>query len=705
MKSSNERKWLGIFKEDDSLPMRALKLCVAPFVIMAMLYWQPAKWLSRRAYGGRFGERFSSGAIGLALSVLAAVWASNYLSVGIGLSFLWWVTGAFVAFFVTGGIAWPAAYLVVFKPLWKGVDKFLTLTGKFADKCAKPFYAGLVSIGRKAPMAGFLWENVEALPYKAPDPGSSQSQAPTTPADPASANEPAAPAPKPIKRWAAGALWFVIAIAGAALAATGGFTLYGAILAHIPVVLLSNYVNIVLSALLALTAVAVVGGPIFQIAVAGEAGFAVSTAAAIVGGAAVHYLGLPVVYSPLVFLAAFFYGIPGLITLAQGGLLKAFFKAWGRLLEAVYGDEKNKDFQLFFHNAMNIVVAGIAGWVAFLVAGLVGMPVWLAVIVIAASALYTYVEALRRSVGKSWGTPVMAAVTSLAVGAVTFFAMPAVCHVSPAVASGWSVALVPFTGFVGFPFFYLIARSVGTAIGVNGKGLDGLRTAAVGVWMKMRERVRKLQRAAFDDTTPFSQMSGHVINLIAFALIYWKALPFALGYLHLSFWLLSLAAAFLAINMFMLMGKLFSRWGAETMAIILGVASGLGAAYVAWTASAGNVWATAFVGLTVLNFVGFILSPALYLGIKWATDSWLTSWLAPALNKSFDFLWDLYTGFWKLFDKLYGLFLRILRPVWNFIKRVSGPVFAAIGALLAPIGAAMASIWSAIAGMFGGGKK
>jgi hypothetical protein len=169
---------------------------------------------------------------------------------------------------------------------------------------------------------------------------------------------------------------------------------------------------------------------------------------------------------------------------------------------------------------------------------------------------------------------------------------------------------------------------------------------------------------------------------------------------------------FLAINMFMLLGKLFSRYGAETLALFAGAASGLGGAHFAWIASGGNIYATVSVGLVLAGLVGGILAPVVYLVARRITDSWLTSWLAPLLNKSFDYLWDRYEDFWRLFARLYRFVSRIWRSVWKFIKSIVGPVFsfiwsivgpilAAIGSLIKPMALAAASVWNAILGMFG----
>lgn len=324
-------------------------------------------------------------------------------------------------------------------------DKFLRATDKFASQVAKPFFAGLVSIGRKAPFAGFFWENVEASPV-APD------------SEPGSAK-------KPISRWATGALGGLLVIANLALGAYIGVAIFNWLLAAVPVVLLSYFVNQALAGLLAATAVTLVCVPLFQIGSEGKGGFVVTVVSAAASWAAVHFAGLPLIYSPLVLIGAFFYGVPGLITLAQGGLVKAFFKAWGRLLDAVYDDEKNKDFQRFFHNLMNFVVAGIAGFAAFAVAGMIGMPTILAALVTIIAALYSNVEVLRTSIGKSSGTPVIAVVSSLGVGAAVWFGLPYFAAVSAPWTAAFAVASVFATGFVFFPVFYLVARAIGVAAG------------------------------------------------------------------------------------------------------------------------------------------------------------------------------------------------------------------------------------------------
>jgi hypothetical protein len=662
--------------------MKALKFVLYPFVALFMLYWEPAKFLSKKAYGGKWQNIIVSSIVGLGLSCLAAISAASF-GLSHQVSFIWWGLGSIVGFFVTGGIVWPLAYLGVFKPLWNLGEKFLDLTRKIAKNAAAPMFKGMVSVASKFPGATALWNTVLETP-------------------------PAEGAPRR-KRWAFNLLSFVVGVATIALGAFIAYGSYNFLIALVPTVLWSFHVNQALAGLLALTATTLVVVPLYQLqdegkeghlvtVLSGAATWAIVTKTALLAGFA--GVGL---YAAAAAVAAvgFIYVVPGVIALLSGGLAEAVLRGWKNLLEAVYDDEENKDFRKFYHNLMNIVVALIFGAVAYYVAGLVNLPPVLVWVAVAVTVLYSYVEALREVVNKSSGNPLIGVTLSLTAGVASWFVLPGLFGI----VGGWlAAACVGITfavGFIAYPFFYLLVRALTSwAAAPAGAVLDSVHTSSVEAFLKLRKVVRDIQRKAFDDTTPYSGMFGHLLNLAVIGVAIWQALPLAMGYLSFGFWLNTALAVFVGVNLFMLLGKLFYKWGAESLAAGGGFVALLSSAHWAYGVSGGNVVATIVVACTAASIVAGFVAPAVYLAIRPVANLVLTGWLAPLLNNTFDFMWKVYEGFWRQFAVVYRLALAIVKPVFNFLAKLVAPIIAALG----PISRAVASVWQSISARFGGKK-
>jgi hypothetical protein len=666
--------------------MKALKFVLYPFVALFMLVWEPAKFLSKKAYGGKWQSIIVSCLVGFGLSCLAAVSAADF-GLSHHVSFVWWGLGSIAGFFLTGGIFWPLAYLGVFKPLWNLGEKFFDLTRKISKNAAAPMFKGLVSVACKFPGASALWNSVLDTP-------------------------PAEGAPRR-KRWAFGALSFAVAVATLALGAFVAYTSYTYLLSLVPTVLWDLHVNQALAGLLALTAATLVLVPLYQLQDEGEEGhlvvvltgaatWAVVTKTALLAG----FAGLSLyAAAAAVAVVGFIYVVPGVIALLSGGLAEAVLRGWKNLLEAVYDDEENKDFRKFYHNLMNIVVALIFGAVAYYVAGLINLPPVLVWVAVAVTVLYSYVEALREVINKSAGNPLVGVTLSVTSGVASWFVLPGLVGL----VGGWlAAACVGITfavGFIVYPFFYLIVRALTSwAAAPAGAVLDSVHTSAVEAFLKLRKAVRDIQRSAFDDTTPYSGMFGHVLNISVIGVAIWQALPLAMSYLSFGFWANTALAVFVGVNLFMLLGKLFYKWGAEALAVGGGFVALLSSAHWAYGVSGGNVVATVAVALTAASIVGGFVAPAVYLVIRPVANLMITGWLAPLLSNTFDFMWKVYEGFWRQFASVYNIALRVVKPIFTFFYKLVAPIVGAIIAMLGPISRAVASVWQSIAGMFGGKK-
>jgi hypothetical protein len=673
--------------KNESVFAKAGKALLYLLVGVVMLYWEPAKFLCRKAYGGKWYQSIGAGLIGLVVSIVSATSAAD-LAMANNLSIVWWASASFASFFLMGGIIWPLAYIGVFKPLWQAGDRVLDGTRWFAKNVCNPFFKGLTRVARIAPGATALWNTVEE---QAPVEGQ-----------------------KHRKRWAVGIFTGVVGIASLALGAAVAYTVYNYFMAVVPTVLVALHANQILAGLIAATATTFVIVPLVQLLDEGKEGYLVAVLSATATWALATQtalfatLGGAALYAAIggTALAAFVYVVPGIIALLSGGLMEALLKGWKNLLEAAYGEEPNKDFRKFYHNAMNIVVAILAGGVAFYVAGLIALPVLLAWVVAIASALYCYVEALREVTNKDSGNALIGVTVSAASGVAAWFLLPA----AVAISGGWlvaaCVAIVFAVGLVVHPLAYLVVRLLtGWASAPVGSFLDSVHSGAVSAFAKLRVAIRDMQKKAFNDTSAYSGMFGHLLNLGAITAIVWQGIPLAMGYLTFGFWLNTALAVFVGVNLFMLLGKLCYKWGAESLAFSSGVITLLGSAYWAYGVSGGSIVATIMIATTLASLVGGIIAPALYLVLRPLANLVLTSWLAPALSKSFDFLWSVYEGFWRKFAGIYRLALRIVTPIYNFLARLIAPVIKRIASMIGPVAHTIATIWQNIAAMFGGKKK
>lgn len=668
--------------------MKVLKVVLTPFVFAVMFFfWKPAKFLSGKAYGGKWKDGLLAGLIGFALSCLAAISAANF-GLAHGISFIWWGLASVLAFVYTGGIVWPAAFLGVFKPLWNFGDKLLDLTRKLAKNVTGPLFAGAASVARKVPGADALWAIVQDTPV--------------------------VEGAKPRKRWAVNVCHGIVFIATLAFAAAVAYISYNYLLALVPAPLLSVYfVNQALAGLLALTAATFVMVPLYQLQDEGKEGYAV----AVLSGVATWALATKTVlltgvaglgfYAAVagIFALLFVYLVPGVIALASGGLVEAVLRGWKNLLEAVYDDEKNQDFRKFYHNLMNIVVALLSGAVTFYVANLVHLPevlVWVAVV---ASVLYSYVDALREVANKSAGNPVIGLAVSVASGVAAWFWLPALVGITGGALVAAVIGVTAAVGFIVHPLVYLVVRALTAwAAAPVGTLLDSARVGAVNLFKKVRDAVRSMQKKAFDDTTPYSGMFGHLLNVAVIGVAIWQALPLAMGFLSFGFWINTILAVFFGINMFMLLGKLFHKWGAEALALGAGFVALLSSAQWAYGVSGGSIVATIIVAGTAAYVAGGLVAPAVYLVLRPIANLVLTGWLAPLLETCFNFMWDLFESFWRKFAGLYRAAAALVKPIFRFLAAIAAPIIKIVASLVGPLARAASSVWQSIAGMFGGRK-
>jgi hypothetical protein len=384
-----------------------------------------------------------------------------------------------------------------------------------------------------------------------------------------------------------------------------------------------------------------------------------------------------------VFVASLAWVVPGFLSLLQGGLMDRILKGWSKLLEAAYDASDDKDYALFFAQFANIVLAVGEAAVAYFVAGLVHLPQELVYAATALVGLWAYASNPRELTGSRTVSPIFGITLALAAGVASWYFAPASLLEHGFYRASFGVGMTAFVGLLAYPLAYLTLRLVAKPVApALGKALSALSTRATTAYKAISDRVRKMQRAAFDDTTPYSGMFGHLFIIGVIAAAVWSGLPMALPLVHFGFWLNTALTIFAAINVYMLLAKLSSHYGAETFSVATGGSALLAAGHWALAISGGSYWAAAVVGGASALVVGGLVAPAAYLVVRFPANAIVTPWLAPIVKTVFDGLWAVYAGFWSKFS-----------VVFTVLKAILGPLFAIMASIWAGVQAAYARMF------------
>jgi hypothetical protein len=650
--------------------MRLLGLLLYIPAALLMPFWEAGKFLTKKAYsGGGWVRGLFVGLSGIPATFYGAYFAANVVGWHYHLNWsLWSLAGALGAAFVAG-IAWPAFYLFPVKPIWDGAEKLFKANEKFAKNVVQPLASALIAVVRHLPVSEHLWEISE---------GKTKSG----------------------RKWGMKALTFGLSVVdlGAGLAA--GYFVYHLGLHLIPVFgalpLTGVFASQVIAATFAVMSVVFVTGFLWQymfednnnkggeaitaVTYAGGLTYLAVTKLAFLAGLSTVAL---VPAAAVVFVACLAYVVPGLLSLLQGGLMERILKGWSNLLESAYDSEKDKDYALFFAQIANIGVAATEALVAYFVAGAVHLPQAIVYGITAVVALWSYASNPRELTSSRQVSPIFGATLALAAGVASWYFAPAsiIAHGFYRFAFGAGMTL--FTGLLAYPIAYLALRLVTKpAAPALGKALAAVSTRTTETYKKVSDKVRKLQRAAFDDNTPYSGMFGHlfIIGVIVLAVLH--GVPLALPFISFGFWINTALTVFAAINVYMLLAKLSSHYGAETFSVATAGIALLSAGHWALGLSGGNYWAAAVVGLTAAGITGGLIAPAAYVLARVPVNVVLTPWLAPLIKTVFDGLWSVYAGFWSKFS-----------VVFRVLQAILGPLFAIIASIWAGVAAAYARMF------------
>jgi hypothetical protein len=639
--------------------------------LLFMPFWELSKFLSKKAYGGSWLRGIFIGLANIPATIYAISFAYSVAAYQFDLNTPLSVLIAAASGAITAGIIWPGLYLVIFKPLWQLADKGFKLNRKFAEGVVEPLSTGVVNFVRALPGSNRLWTASEEKPVDGDKPGSSSSTR---------------------AKWGIKVLSGLLFVASLATGFAALYFVYTALMAYLPVfghLPFSSglYLSQVIAATVAAMSLVFVTGALAQYVEYGHDKDDRQSFTAIVYSAAAAFfavtkltlfaglsLALKVPAAVVIFAGVLAYALPVVLICLQGGFVARVLKAWGKLLDAAYDGDEDKAFTLFFAQVANIVTAVVEGVIAYVVAGLIHLPFAGSVAVGVAAVLLSYAANPKSFKADRTVNPTFGIGASVLAGVAAYYFAP------QAVASGFwhyavTLASVATVGLLVYPVAYLGFRGLtGPLAPTAGPALAKVADAAASAYKVVGSRLSKLQRAAYDDSSKFSSLFGHllILGLIAAGIwqggidLYWHAV----GALSVAFWLKAVLTAFAAINVYMLLGKLSSSYSGETFSVGAGFAAGIIAGHWALGMASGNYFAAVVVGFLAAAFAGGVVAPAIYVVIRPVANAILTPWLAPLLNAIFDGIWAVYAGFWKRFAVLVKVLASVFAPVAAFFAAV-----------------------------------
>ncbi|MBK7838457.1 MAG: hypothetical protein IPJ49_12425 [Candidatus Obscuribacter sp.] len=617
--------------------------------VIYMALRESGKWICKKAYSGGMLRSIMIGLLGVGVAGVSAFSTADYLANTQGWGAFSWFASSVVVFILTMTHVWPAIYWLIIRHIWNFGDWFLKKSKVFAKEIFKPFVSGVVSVVRKAPGSDYLWSRVEG----------------TTGG----------------KSWGIKLLQVLLLVKVAALSALVGYLTFQACagVATIPALAFLHLQEVIAFAV-AFTAFYFTGAVLFALVDEGEAAatamvYSGVTSYLLVAKAGIVSGAVPMAATAVVSsIVGITYVLPAFIAVLQGGLMEQVLKAWGKLLEAVYSDDENKDFRRFYHHVMNIVVAVAIAVVIKSAIAMVALPAIANWVVAVLVGVYCYSTGSRDVLNRSGGN---ALIGIFASGLTAYWAYIALPLTGAWLVVGTVVALVG-TALLAYPFAYLLVRALtGWAAPTLGGLLESIHQGFANAFKKVSEGVRYVQRKAFDDRSGFGSLFGHLLNMAVAYIAVVQVLPMAQPYLPSSFWLNVGIMAVVGINVFVLLDRFFSRYGAETLALVTGGTAMFVAGH-AVLAATGNWVSTVVVALVAGSVVGGIVAPIAYLIVRAPANLILTPWLGTLADKVFDSIWEAYAAIWSVIGRQFAWLTKFLM------------IF------LAPVVAAVQSAWASV---------
>jgi hypothetical protein len=320
-------------------------------------------------------------------------------------------------------------------------------------------------------------------------------------------------------------------------------------------------------------------------------------------------------------------------------------------------------------------LAVVLAWALYSISLSSGLALWLALVVGAVTLVYTYAEGFQKHFGKSQANAEIA-VTAIALA--TYAAYEAAPMASSAGNFTATAATLVGSGLVAYPLFYIAFKAITSSfVTTLGYALESVHTKLSSKIVSAFAWLREQQKAAFNDKSDFAKMFGHLLNAAVLAAALAQALPVVSAQITSNFWVDAFIIAFVSINGFVLLGRLFSHYGGATMAFISSITTLAAVGYYVNTVSSSLVTAIV-IGLFAANIVGGVLAPLVYLQLA-KLFAPVTAKLAPIVIGAFEALWSVYKALWVAVGRQFKFILAFLQPVLAAVARTWQTITAQVG--------------------------
>jgi hypothetical protein len=570
------------------------KMVVNPLYWVAFLIFI-GRQARKRTYHGIFPGVITY-PLGLAFSVMAFITTMHLVGDDMGIGWYGWVPAALIASSLVSGFIWPIAYSIADIV----GDTLKHITKPLAEHVLGP----LVGMLRSLPGASSIWKHVESTP----EPGKTERKWFTTFL---------LGATYVVGTLACGYVGYLTAEFGQALLANTAVStgVLGMILGNGWII--GGFAGVIVARLLF--------QPLHDTLDKAEVNGLTFIWSTIVG-----YYGAILLGSTLLTQIAIGAGIFAVNAALVFPIVLLFFneglKKLGELLKPVventYRGDKN-DLRLFFHHAVNIVVAIGLAVGAFILGGMLEWNIWLTYGFTALTLVASYLSVVH-VIKHSGGNAIIGFLTSVALGLGAFdlylthlgwFDWLGGVIAGVFAAAAWGLALLPLL-YSGLGLFFDDKSTAGAA-------LDKAHEKASANLKKLYEKgFKRAQEATFNDKTEFKPLFGQVSNVlfagVVFYFAYFVGLPHAdAGWTH---WLALAGTVLVTATSYLVGGKLAKHDGGEPLIVLLCVGAGL---YIGGNAFGMLPWAwyfalpTAAVLAIVAGYaLGLFVIPPVYALLK-----------------------------------------------------------------------------------------
>jgi len=591
---------------------KILTACMIFVASVAMIFVKPAQYLSKQVYEKSSGRTFAWGA-GLLVSMAAGI-ATGYPLFLAHSAITTWVPLAVAMVMLTYFYAWPVVYLLLFswafrasRVLWRNVPDFRE-SGR-GKQVWLSRTLGVLTIAAAVVASVYLAYSVGTA----------------------------------IFTWLAWTSFIGKLIAGA-----------GSIVVGIGAGCLAGFLVI------SLTVEA--GMPMLAIAAGGTSAYLLT--ARLAGLIKAHELPAwsnHIAQALIAFVvAAYLFPLAHLVISRCFGRLGRFFReAYINFIESVYQD-KDANYVGFVRQAANFAVAYGVGTYAFAWAADYGLIADIAMTSVAVLLSYLIIGSVLAEL-----TNVVVGITCAVLAAAAVYLYPSLHLYSGAwyVVGAQMLVAAVLTLMVAFPVAYRLVK-----LFANPLLASWLARPLIDLHQSIRREILSAHSNTYSDGTGFETLFSHMVN-VAFTVFVYFASTLLVSTLVITGWMALALPALAVVSSYLLVGKLFLRFGNHLIGGLTGLAFGAFAGVQAFAhfnesyAIAIAFFASAVVLMTLVIYpVAYVLLRAL---INAASGM---NWLLPLLKTVYDFFFGFVASFWSQFMVAYRRIEASFKPVW---RRVS----------------------------------